>query len=46
MSEGAYLYILRCADDSYYTGTASAWSSGLRNTMLERTAAIRRNDAR
>ena len=22
MMDGAYLYILRCADDSYYTGTA------------------------
>jgi GIY-YIG catalytic domain len=32
MSEGAYLYILRCADDSYYTGTAR---SGLEQRVAE-----------
>jgi putative endonuclease len=24
MTDGAYLYILQCADGSYYTGTARA----------------------
>jgi putative endonuclease len=31
MSSGAYLYILRCADDSYYVGTT-------RKTLEERLA--------
>src|SRR5437899_2212993 len=32
MSEGAYLYILQCADGSYYTGTAR---SGLERRVAE-----------
>src|SRR6516162_582286 len=32
MTDGAYLYILRCADDSYYTGTAR---SGLEQRVAE-----------
>src|SRR4051812_7336037 len=35
MSDGAYLYILRCADDSYYTGTAR---SGLEQRVAEHNA--------
>jgi predicted GIY-YIG superfamily endonuclease len=35
MTEGAYLYILRCADDSYYTGTAR---SGLEQRVAEHNA--------
>ena len=35
MIEGAYLYILRCADDSYYTGTAG---SGLEQRVAEHNA--------
>ena len=32
MADGAYLYILRCADGSYYTGTAR---SGLEQRVAE-----------
>jgi len=35
MTDGAYLYILRCADDSYYTGTAR---SGLEQRVAEHNA--------
>src|SRR5207249_7474481 len=35
MTDGAYLYILRCADDSYYTGTAR---SGLEHRVAEHNA--------
>src|SRR5947209_17301994 len=35
MNDGAYLYILRCADDSYYTGTAR---SGLEQRVAEHNA--------
>ena len=35
MIEGAYLYILRCADGSYYTGTAR---SGLERRVAEHNA--------
>ena len=35
MSEGAFLYILRCADGSYYTGTAR---SGLEQRLAEHNA--------
>src|SRR5262249_13383873 len=35
MSDGAYLYILRCADGSYYTGTAR---SGLEQRIAEHNA--------
>ena len=37
MIEGAYLYILRCADGSYYTGTAR---SGLERRVAEHSAGI------
>jgi putative endonuclease len=47
MTEGASLYILRCADDSYYTGTAR---SGLEQRVAEHNAGTyggyTRNDAR
>src|SRR5215472_10542554 len=35
MSDGAYLYILRCVDGSYYTGTAR---SGLEQRVAEHNA--------
>jgi|SRR5688572_2568655 putative endonuclease len=35
MNEGAFLYILRCADGSYYTGTAR---SGLEQRIAEHNA--------
>jgi putative endonuclease len=35
MTDGAFLYILRCADDSYYTGTAR---SGLELRIAEHNA--------
>jgi putative endonuclease len=35
MSEGAFLYIARCADDSYYTGTAR---SGLERRIAQHNA--------
>src|SRR5262245_45395123 len=35
MADGAYLYILRCADGSYYTGTAR---SGLERRVAEHNA--------
>jgi putative endonuclease len=35
MTDGAVLYILRCADDSYYTGTAR---SGLELRIAEHNA--------
>src|SRR5262249_57180323 len=35
MSDGAYLYILRCVDGSYYTGTAR---SGLERRVAEHNA--------
>jgi putative endonuclease len=35
MTDGAYLYILRCADGSYYTGTAR---SGLDRRVAEHNA--------
>jgi putative endonuclease len=35
MSEGAFLYILRCADGSYYTGTAR---SALEQRIAEHNA--------
>jgi len=35
MSDGAYLYILRCVDGSYYTGTARA---GLEQRVAEHNA--------
>ena len=35
MGEGAFLYILRCADGSYYTGTAR---SGLEQRVAEHNA--------
>src|SRR5215475_13344564 len=35
MSDGAYLYILRCVDGSYYTGTAR---SGLDQRVAEHNA--------
>jgi putative endonuclease len=35
MSEGAFLYIARCADDSYYTGTAR---SGLEQRIAQHNA--------
>lgn len=35
MNEGAYLYILKCADGSYYTGTAR---SGLEQRVAEHNA--------
>ena len=35
MTDGAYLYILRCADNSYYTGTAR---SGLEQRVAEHNA--------
>jgi putative endonuclease len=34
---GAYLYILRCADDSYYTGTAR---QGLERRVAEHNAGV------
>jgi putative endonuclease len=37
MIEGAYLYILRCADGSYYTGTARF---GLERRVAEHSAGI------
>ena len=35
--DGAYLYILRCADGNYYTGTARA---GLEKRVAEHNSAI------
>jgi putative endonuclease len=35
MSEGAFLYIVRCSDNSYYTGTAR---SGLEQRIAEHNA--------
>jgi putative endonuclease len=35
MSEGAFLYIVRCADNSYYTGTAR---TGLEQRVAEHNA--------
>ena len=37
MTHGVYLYILRCADESYYTGTAR---SGLERRVAEHNAGI------
>ena len=37
MTDGAYLYILRCADGSYYTGTAR---SGLERRVAEHNAGL------
>jgi putative endonuclease len=37
MADGAYLYILQCADGSYYTGTAR---SGLERRIAEHNAGI------
>jgi putative endonuclease len=37
MTDGAYLYILRCADGSYYTGTARF---GLERRVAEHNAGV------
>jgi putative endonuclease len=37
LADGAYLYILQCADGSYYTGTAR---SGLERRIAEHNAGI------
>jgi len=42
MTDGAFLYILRCADGSYYTGTAALVSSNVSaSTTQARTTDIR-----